>query len=130
METTLTRRELLSKSTALLLMVPVAGAAVGCSSSNSSSPAPGGTNDGGEGSCQGIFETSTVTDNHTHALCVPETDLDAPPSAGVTYTTSVSENHSHTVALTQAQLQSVKGGTSLTVTTSGPAAHEFTIEEA
>ncbi len=128
---TLTRRELLSKSTVLLLMVPVAGAALGCSSSNDASPSPS-TNDGGTGACQGIFETSTVTSSHTHTLCVPETDLTSPPSAGAVYTTSfdASHTHTHTVTLSQAQLQSVAGGATITVTTSSPLPHNFTIAKA
>lgn len=116
-----TRREVLSATT-MLLLVPLAPLA--CSSSSSSSGASGGNG------CDGIFETSTVTNNHTHTLCVPTTDLTKPPAAGVVYTTSVSEDHSHTVSLTQAQLQSIEGGTAVTVTTSSPAPHNFTISKA
>ncbi len=123
----ITRRELLAKSTVLLL-VPVAVAA--CSSS--SSPASGGSSEdaGGGNGCNGIFETSTVAGNHTHTLCVPTTDLTAPPAAGVTYTTSFDDGHDHTVVLTQAQLQSIEGGTAVTVTTSAPVPHNFTIQKA
>jgi hypothetical protein len=111
-----TRREVLSATT-MLLLVPLAPLA--CSSSSS----PAGNN------CSGIFETSTVTNGHTHTLCVPTTDLTTPPAAGVTYTTSTDAGHSHTVTLTQAQLQSIEGGTAVTVTTSSPAPHNFTISK-
>ena len=121
METLLTRRELLSKSTVLLILVPVAAAATACGSSGTSTPSNG---------CNGIFETSTVTANHTHTLCVATTDLTAPPAAGTTYTTSFDGGHSHTVTLTQAQLQSINGGGSVTVTTSSPLPHDFTIVKA
>lgn len=123
MQTILTRRELLSRSTALLL-VPVVGAISGCASSS------GGSSGGPAGSCDGVFETSTVTDNHTHTLCVPTTDLTSPPAAGMTYTTSIALNHSHTVMLTQAQLETIESGGSVTVTTSSPAPHDFTIKKA
>src|ERR1017187_5977574 len=98
----LTRRELLSHSTVLLLLVP---AIAGCASSS------GGSS--GSSSCDGISETSTVTNSHTHTLCVLTSDLTSPPAAGVTYTTSTSSGHNHTVALTQAQLQSIESGGSV-----------------
>jgi hypothetical protein len=126
MEPKLSRREMLSKSSVLLLLVPVAGSALHCGSSGSAADNPSTDNP----SCQGVFETSTVTNDHTHTLCVPDTDLSAPASAGVTYTTSTNDGHNHTVALTQAQLQSIASGGSVTVTTSSPASHDFTISKA
>jgi hypothetical protein len=117
----MTRRELLSKSTVLLLLVPVA-----CSSSNATT-IPSNLD---ASTCNGVFELSTVTNNHTHTLCVPFTDLSAPPTAGVTYTTSTDDGHNHTVVLTQAQLQTIAGGSSVTVTTSTPFPHDFTIKKA
>ncbi len=125
MTTTPTRREVLSATT-LLLLVPLAPLACSSSSSGSGNTSPG--SDGGNG-CDGIFDTSTVTNNHTHTLCVPTSDLTNPPAAGVVYTTSVSLMHSHTVNLTQAQLKSIESGTAVTVTTSSPAAHDFTISK-
>jgi hypothetical protein len=119
-----TRREVLSATT-MLLVVPLAPLA--CSSSSSSAGSSPGA-DSGNG-CDGIFETSTVTNNHTHTLCVPTADLTNPPAAGKVYTTSLTLGHTHTVTLTQAQLQSIEGGGSVTVTTSGPAAHMFTISK-
>ena len=121
MATVITRRELLSRSTALLLLVAVAGVAAACGGSGGEA-----TDNSG---CDGVFETSSVTDNHTHTLCVPSTDISSPPSAGVTYTTSINEGHSHTVALTQGQLTTISGGAAVTVTTSSPAPHDFTISK-
>jgi hypothetical protein len=77
-----------------------------------------------------VLSTSTVTNNHTHTLCVPTTDLTTPPAAGATYTTSSDAGHNHTVALTQQQLQSINSGGSVTVTSSQPYAHDFTIKKA
>ncbi len=122
MNSKLTRREMLSQSsTVLLLLVPVAGAA-GCGSSSSGSSGPGG-------SCDGIEDTSTVTNNHTHTLCTLTSDLTNPPAAGVSYTTSTNAGHNHTVMLSQAQLQSIESGMSVTVTTSSPFPHNFTISK-
>ncbi|MGO9000215.1 MAG: hypothetical protein ACLQVI_43355 [Polyangiaceae bacterium] len=129
METKLTRREVLSKSTVLLL-VPIAGSAVACSSSNNSSSSSVIQASEDASACNGIFEISTVTNNHDHSLCVLTTDLTDPAAAGVTYTTSFNDGHAHTVSLTQAQLQSIEAGTAVTVTTSSPYAHNFTISKA
>ncbi|MGO8994746.1 MAG: hypothetical protein ACLQVI_15630 [Polyangiaceae bacterium] len=129
METKLTRREVLAKSTVLLL-VPIAGATVGCSSSGnpSSSSVINASEDAS--ACNGIFEISTITNNHDHSLCVLTSDLTAPPAAGVTYTTSINDGHDHSVSLTQAQLQAIEAGTAVTVTTSSPFPHNFTIAKA
>ena len=117
----ISRRELLSRSsTVLLLLIPVAG----CSNSSVEEA------DGDASACSGVFEISTVTNNHTHSLCVPSTDISSPPTGGATYTTSTNLNHSHTVTLTQAQLQTIGSGGSVTVTTSAPLAHDFTIQKA
>ena len=113
----LSRREFLSKSTVTLVLVPVASSLIGCGS------------DSGGGSCNGVDTTSTVTNGHTHTVCVPTTDLMTPPSGGRTYTTSTDAGHNHTVTLTQAQLTTINGGGSVTVTSSAPAAHDFTIHK-
>jgi hypothetical protein len=127
----MTRRELLSKSTVLLLLVPVAA----CGSSSSGTP----DSDAGvilpdedAATCDGVFSIGTVDDNHTHSLCVPTTDLKTPPAGGSTYTTSNTDGHTHPVTLTAAQLASIESGTTVTVTTGGtsPYPHTFTILKA
>src|SRR5262249_44220803 len=104
----LTRRELLSRATTTLLLIPILS-----SCSNSSSPSPDAAP-----ACTGVDTTSTVSAAHTHTVCVLTSDLTAPPAAGVTYHTSVDGNHDHTVTLSQAQLQSIEAGTAVTVTSS------------
>ncbi len=98
----LNRREFLSRATVSLLLVPVAA----CSSSNGSTP-----------SCDGLDATSSVALGHTHTVCVLQTDLTSPPSAGVTYTTS-GPDPTHMVSLTAAQLAMIQAGQTVTVTTS------------
>jgi hypothetical protein len=115
----ISRRELLSSSTVLLLLVPTA-----CSSGSSTIQASEDAS-----ACNGVFEISTVTNNHDHSLCVPSTDLSNPPAGGATYTTSLNDGHTHTVTLSQQQLQTIQSGGSVTVTTSAPFAHDFTIQK-
>jgi hypothetical protein len=114
------RREFLSRSMTTLLIIPVAGGIAACGS-DSPSPSP---------TCDGVLTTSTVTEGHTHTLCVPTGDLTNPPSAGQTYTTSMNAAHTHTVTLTQQQLQMINTGGTVTVTSSSPASHDFMIHKA
>ncbi|HEY1691637.1 MAG TPA: hypothetical protein VGG39_05730 [Polyangiaceae bacterium] len=115
-----TRREFLSHvATVTLFLVPLAEAACSSSSGNGSS----------SGSCDGLDPTSTVALGHTHTVCVPSADLSNPPSGGATYTTS-GPDPTHTITLTQAQLQSIQSGQSVTVTTSvaNNHTHDFTLQ--
>jgi hypothetical protein len=99
-----TRRELLTRGTTMLLLIPV----VGCSSS-SNDPAEGG-------SCAGIESTSTVEQSHTHTVCVLTANLTSPPSTGVTYTTSNVGAHTHKVTLTAVNLTAINSGQTVMVT--------------
>jgi hypothetical protein len=101
----LTRRDLLTRGTTLLLLVPV----LGCSmSSSSGTPGPG--------SCGGINVFSSVDAAHTHTLCVLDSDLTNPPVGGVTYTTSDNGEHTHKVTLAQADLTAIHSGQTVMVT--------------
>jgi hypothetical protein len=116
-----TRRELLTRGTTMLLLIPV----VGCSSSSSNQI------DGG--SCAGVDSTSTVNSNHSHTVCVLTTDLTSPPNAGVTYTTSNVGSHTHMVMLTAANLTAINTGQTVMVTSTSdgnPAhSHDFMIKK-
>lgn len=100
-----TRRELLTRGTTVLLLIPV----IGCSSSS---------DDTGGGSCDGVESTSTVNASHTHTLCVLTADLTSPPTGGKLYTTSNVGSHTHTVMLTAADLTSINSGQTVMVTSS------------
>lgn len=54
------------------------------------------------GATVGVEETSTVAQSHTHALCVPRSDL----------------TPSHTVSLSAAQLVAIRSGSTVTVESS------------
>jgi hypothetical protein len=111
------RRDFLKRAQVTLLLVPIAGlAGVACGNSS------GGSSSG----CDGPDPTSSVTNGHTHTVCVESTDLTTPPANGVTFTTSVTEDHTHTVSLTQTQLQTIAMGQEVTVPTSVNAGHMHT----
>jgi hypothetical protein len=121
-----TRRELLTRGTTMLLLIPV----VGCSSSSSSNQTDGG-------SCAGVESTSTVNASHTHTVCVLTSDLTSPPPNGATYTTSNVGSHTHRVMLTAANLTAINSGQAVMVTsTTDPDpinsmnhSHDFTIQK-
>ena len=81
---------------------------------------------------------STSDNSHTHTLCVLTTDLTSPPAAGVNYTTSLDSGHTHHVPLTAANLTTINGGQSVTVTSTSDVdpinnaahTHMFTIMKA
>ena len=110
------RREFVSRATITLLLVPIAACGAGSGATS------------GAGGCSGVSSTSSVTLGHTHTVCVLEADLTSPPSGGVTYTTS-GPDPTHTITLTAAQLSSINGGQSITVTTStsGGHTHQFVL---
>jgi hypothetical protein len=123
-----TRREFLSGATVTLLLIPIAACS---SSSNASSGETGVTGDSGLPGCDGVGATSSVANNHTHTVCVPETDLTNAPAAGGTYVTSNVLSHTHNVTLTQAQLQALNVGQSVTLTSTGiEPNHDFTLQKA
>jgi hypothetical protein len=107
----LTRRQLLTRGTTVLLLAPILSPLLSSCSSSSGDDTGGGT-------CDGIDSTSTVNASHSHTVCVPTTDLTSPPSAGATYTSSNDGNHTHTIMLTMAQLTMIEAGTAVTVTSS------------
>jgi hypothetical protein len=121
-----TRREFLNGATVTLLMIPIVAA---CGSSGSSpAGAPGGTVPGCD---NGIGVTGTIANNHTHTICVLDSDLTNAPAGGVTYVTSNVLAHTHNVTFTQAQLQMINSGGSVTVTSSAPdPTHDFTVMKA
>jgi hypothetical protein len=66
---------------------------------------------------------SSVDQGHQHAVSFRDTDLSAPPAAGVVYTTSIPlaayiDNHTHTVSITSQQLTDINNGLIVTITSS------------
>lgn len=104
-----TRRELLTRGTTVLLLVPVIGPMLACSSSSDNAGPDAAA-------CAGVSSTSSSDNQHTHTLCVLTSDLTTPPSAGVTYTTSNDSGHTHHVTLTATNLTAINGGTTVMVT--------------
>lgn len=73
--------------------------------------------------CDGVGSQSSITDGHTHELCVAASDLSSPPSGGATYTTTTTEGHTHRVTLDAAQLSALQRGEVVRVMTTSDAGH-------
>jgi hypothetical protein len=109
-----TRREFLLRTTAGLLVIPVASVLEACGYES------------GATTCQGTLASSSVVLGHAHTVCVLAADLGSPPAGGRTYSTSSSGGHMHTVTLTQSELQRIAAGQVVMVTSSGDAGHSHT----
>jgi hypothetical protein len=84
----------------------------------------GNNNNGGNAQSCGA-DGGAIAGNHGHVLTVATADLDSATSK--TYDITGSATHPHTVTFTPAQLQSLKAGQSVTVTSSTDSAHEHTV---
>jgi hypothetical protein len=77
--------------------------------------------------------TSSAPSNgagHTHTITIQKTEIDTPPSDGISRETSAN-GHTHTFTMSAAELTTVKGGAPVTVTTAETNGHhhDFTISK-
>lgn len=70
-----------------------------------------------------LIVTSTVVGGHSHDFTLPGTVIENPPSSGYSNSSTTNSGHAHTVTLTQQQIQSIAGGTAVTVTSSSTSGH-------
>lgn len=68
---------------------------------------------------------AAIAGNHGHALAIARADLDS--TTARSYNITGTANHAHSVSFTPAQLQALKAGQSVTVTSSTDAAHEHAV---
>lgn len=66
-----------------------------------------------------------IAGNHGHELTIPRADLDAMTDRS--YNITGSANHPHMVTLTPTQLQALKAGQAVTVTSSTDASHDHAV---
>ena len=75
--------------------------------------------------------TSNTVNGHNHNITISKTEVQSPPTAGISRSTSSGPGHSHTFAMTQSQLQDVMNGTAegISTGTTDSHSHEFTISK-
>ena len=91
----------------------------GCSSSDNGSPS------GPSDNTSRTFASSTDA-GHSHSVTIARTEVDSPPSGGISRQTTSNSGHTHTFTMTQAQLTSVQGGGTVSTITSSDAGHSHT----
>ncbi len=113
-------------------LVGTAGAvASGCSDTGGGGGGGGSTGNAGNNgsaSCSDPLPASQVAgDNHTHTVSVPASALDS--ASGQTFTTSSANSHTHMITLSANSLATIKGGGSVTITstTNSGHAHDYTV---
>jgi hypothetical protein len=87
-----------------------------------SGPAPG---PGPAPAAQCGSSGAAIVGNHGHALTIAAADLDA--LANQTYSIEGTANHAHSVTFTPAQLQALKAGQTVTVTSTTESFHEHAV---
>jgi hypothetical protein len=105
MDVKLTRKDFLKTGLA------AAGAVVGIGGTACGGDDDGGGGGGGNSSC-----TTDITSNHGHSMSVAPADVDA--GVAKTYTLSTANGHSHDVLVSPANFSTLKGGSSVSVTSS------------
>jgi hypothetical protein len=116
MDMTITRKEFLSAAaggTVLLLLQSCGGGG----GDGGDDPPPSGQSCGASG--------SAIAGNHGHTLSIPSADLDA--TTDQTYDIAGTANHGHSVTFTPEQLESLKAGESVMVTSTTVSAHDHVV---
>ena len=96
----------------------------GCGGGSDAAPAPSpAPSPGGVGSCSAVL----ITANHGHALSIPVADLTS--AVAMSYNIQGSADHNHQVTFSPAQLASLRGGASVTVTSTTTLSHSHDLSE-
>lgn len=113
----LTRKQFLGAAASGAVLVLLQGCGGGGDDDDNNNPPPSGQSCGASG--------AAIAGNHGHTLSIPSADLDA--TTNQTYSITGTADHSHSVTFTPAQLQSLKAGQSVMVTSTTDSAHEHVV---
>lgn len=108
-----------------LVVLPIGAFLVRCSSSSSSNtpPEPGAAPT--VSGSQAIY-TSSVVQNHDHTFALDLADFVNPPSGGVSGDTSLNASHTHQVSIPMGELETLKSGSVVAITTTVVSGHSHT----
>ncbi|HZJ55498.1 MAG TPA: hypothetical protein VFD38_15265 [Myxococcaceae bacterium] len=107
------RREVIFRIGGLLLALPASRLLMACGGDNGTDP-------------NSLRFISSSDLGHTHFFTLQLTEITTPPVAGISRMTSNDLSHTHTVTLTEADLDSINAGNTVTVTTSNDDNHTHT----
>jgi hypothetical protein len=107
-----------------VLLVPAGRMLLACGGGGgSSTPLPSGTPAASE-----LSFTSSVVGGHQHGVTLEVSSLQSSPPEGVTRTTTVEQGHSHQLTLSEADLDALAAGQTLTLETSLEQSHTHAFE--
>lgn len=113
-KTTLSRKQFLGAAGSSMVMLLLQGCGGGYDDDDAP---PGGQSCGASG--------AAIAGNHGHSLSIARADLDS--ATNKTYNITGTANHAHSVTFTPAQLQALKAGQSVTVTSTTDSAHDHAV---
>jgi len=124
------RRTFLTQAGTVVLILPAGRLLTGCGDSNEPAPPPGGgTNTPSGPSTPTATEldfTSSVVNGHSHDVTIQVSMLSDSPAGGDSLTTTNVNSHTHELVLTEAELDSIQAGQTVTRETSLDAGHTHT----
>src|SRR5215510_3071102 len=88
----------------------------------------GGSSTPGGGDQTALTFTSSTDDGHNHTYQIMMSELANPPTAGINRQTSLAGGHTHAVAITQAELQSIQSGQTVTKVSTTSSGHSHTFQ--
>ena len=113
----MSRRQIVVQVGSFLILLPASG---WLSCGGSSTPA---------GADQTALTFTSSTDaGHSHTYQIMMSELSNPPTDGINRQTSVAAGHTHAVAITQAELQSIQSGQTVTKVSTTSSGHSHTFQ--
>jgi hypothetical protein len=74
--------------------------------------------------------TSTVVSGHSHTITIQKSEIETPPTGGISRETSSFYGHTHTFTMTETQLTDAKTGpVVITTSVASGHSHDFTIQK-
>ena len=120
---TMTRKGFLGAAAGSTVMLFLQACGGGGSDSGSPAPAPAPPSGPGPQSCGS--SGGQIAGNHGHVLVIATADLDS--TTAMTYDIQGQASHSHSVSFTPAQLQALKAGQAVVVTSTIGAQHDHVV---
>ncbi len=115
----MSRRQFVVEVGSVVILLPASG---WLSCGGSSTPGGGG------GDQTALTFTSSTDSGHNHTYQILMSELSNPPTAGINRETSLASGHTHVVAITQAELQSIQNGQTVTKTSTVASGHSHTFQ--
>ncbi len=127
----LTRRDFFTKAGRLVVLLPVGASLIAACGSSPNADCTTANTAMSTGAA--LIVTSSCAGagaGHDHDFTIQNSDLSTPPAAGVSGNSSPydDDQHVHTVSITQAQLQMIQAGQTVSITSGSTLGHTHTFD--